>query len=132
MKQIVTTINMKRLAIAQGTYYLITGIWPILDINSFMAVTGPKYDIWLVRTVGMLIFFIGAGLLAAGIRNQVNVPVIIIAAGAAAGLLIVDVTYVFLNVISPVYLLDAILELAIVGIWAVLIFKKEPPENRAV
>jgi hypothetical protein len=26
----------------QGTYYLITGIWPLLSVRTFMLVTGPK------------------------------------------------------------------------------------------
>lgn len=120
---------MFRLAIAQGVYYLVSGIWPILDMNSFIAVTGPKTDLWLVRTVAVLIFFMGAGLLAAGIKKQVNFSIIIIAAGAAFGLLMIDVIYVFLNVISPVYLLDAVVELIILALWFVLFFKKENPEK---
>lgn len=32
----------------QGCYYLITLIWPLVHIKSFMAVTGYKRDVWLV------------------------------------------------------------------------------------
>ncbi|MEX0608853.1 MAG: hypothetical protein WD016_10895 [Balneolaceae bacterium] len=125
MKQISTTINMTRLAIAQGIYYLITGIWPLIDMYSFIAVTGPKTDLWLVRTVAMLIFFIGGGILAAGIRRQINLPIIIIAAGSAFGLILVDVSYVWLGIISLVYLLDAVAETLIFILWIVLILKKD-------
>jgi hypothetical protein len=123
---------MARLALFQGIYYLFTGIWPILSIESFMAVTGPKEEIWLVRTIGMLIFFVGASLIAAGIKKQVNAPIIIIAVGSAFGFLVVDVTYVWLNVISPVYLLDAVLELIILCLWIALILKRETPDNHSV
>ena len=52
------------LAGIQGLYYLITGIWPLVHMESFLAVTGPKTDLWLVQTVGALIAVIGAMLLA--------------------------------------------------------------------
>lgn len=130
MKQIATTINMVRLAIFQGIFYMITGIWPILDMGSFIAVTGPKADLWLVRTVGMLILFIGSGLLVAGIKKQVSLSIIIIASGAAFGLFIIDVTYVFMNVISPVYLLDAVVELIILCLWIALIFTRDTPDEK--
>ncbi|CAN5449566.1 hypothetical protein BH23BAC3_BH23BAC3_25320 [soil metagenome] len=128
MKQIATTINMTRLAIFQGGFYMLTGIWPILHMDSFIAVTGPKADLWLVRTVGMLIFFIGAGILTAGIRKQISISIIIIAAGAAFGLMVIDVTYVWLNVISPIYLLDAVIELTLVVLWITLVFKSDTKE----
>lgn len=69
MKQTSISIKMARLALIQGVYHLFTGIWPLLDITRFVTVTGPKDDLWLVRTVGMLIFFIGTGLLVAGIKK---------------------------------------------------------------
>ena len=42
------------LAIAQGAYFLGTGVWPLVLMPSFESVTGPKVDKWLVRTVGVL------------------------------------------------------------------------------
>lgn len=129
MKQSITTINLARLAIFQGVFYMLTGIWPILHMDSFIAVTGPKVDLWLVRTVGMLIFFIGTGIFTAGIRKQVNISNIIIAAGAAFGLMVVDVTYVWLDVISPIYLLDAVVELILVILWIILVFKNNTEES---
>jgi hypothetical protein len=49
--------------IAQESYYLLTGIWPIIHIGSFMAVTGYKTDIWLVKMVAFLSVTIGIQLL---------------------------------------------------------------------
>src|SRR5438874_8318552 len=42
-------------ALAQGAYYVVSGVWPLLNMDSFEMVTGPKMDRWLVRTVGLLI-----------------------------------------------------------------------------
>jgi hypothetical protein len=33
------------LALLQGLYFVITGVWPILSIRTFMMITGPKTDI---------------------------------------------------------------------------------------
>ena len=46
---------MLTLAMIQGAYFLATGIWPLLHLASFMRVTGPKTDRWLVKTVGALV-----------------------------------------------------------------------------
>src|SRR3954452_16176692 len=90
----------------QGIYYLITGVWPLVHMPSFLAVTGPKTDLWLVRTVGVLIGVIGAVLLLAGVRRQAGAEVRTLAIGSALGLTAIDVIYVTLGVIPPVYLLD--------------------------
>jgi hypothetical protein len=48
-------------ATTQAAYYLMTGLWPLFHRRSFEAVTGPKTDYWLVRTVGVLVAAIGGG-----------------------------------------------------------------------
>jgi len=49
-----------KLPVAQGVYFLLTGIWPLLSMRTFEAVTGPKVDRWLVKTVGVLVAVIGS------------------------------------------------------------------------
>ena len=39
----------------QTIYYFLTAAWGLLDIESFMLVTGPKTDVWLVKTVSILL-----------------------------------------------------------------------------
>src|SRR2546421_737901 len=43
------------IALIQSAYFLLTGLWPIFHIRSFMRITGPKNDLWLVRTVRLLL-----------------------------------------------------------------------------
>ena len=38
---------------AQGVYYVVSGAWPLVHIDSFQKVTGRKTDLWLVHTVGL-------------------------------------------------------------------------------
>jgi hypothetical protein len=111
---------MSRLAfisLAQGIYWGLTGLWPLVHMPSFIWVTGPKDDLWLVRTVGVLILVIGAVLAQAGLARRVTPEIIWLGVGGAAGLMFIDVYYVWQDVIWPIYLLDAGAELIIIGIW---------------
>jgi hypothetical protein len=96
--------------LGQGIFYLITGIWPLVSIDTFQKVTGPKQDLWLVRTAGVLITAIGVVLLVGGRRRRVNDEVSLLAVGSALGLTVIDIIYASKGRISPVYLLDAVAE----------------------
>jgi hypothetical protein len=87
--------GLKRLAYGQGIYFLIMGLWPILDIQSFLWITGPKSDLWLVRTLGLLIAAVGFALVRA----------------------VSDLFYVALGSISRIYLWDAGIQIGLVLMW---------------
>src|SRR5947208_2053294 len=70
------------IALIQAVYFLFTGLWPILHIRSFMKVTGPKQDLWLVRTVGVLVTVIGMSLAVAVWRDQGNAAMLTLAMGS--------------------------------------------------
>jgi hypothetical protein len=106
-------------ATLQAAYFLITGIWPLVHLPSFMAVTGPKHDRWLVRTAGVLITAIGVALAVAAWRDDVDPAMIVLAIAAAVGLAAIDVVYVAKRVISPIYLGDALCEAALVTGWLI-------------
>ena len=107
------------IAATQGSYFLLTGVWPLLHMRSFLAVTGPKTDLWLVETVGVLVAAIGAGLLLSAARGTQAIELPLIAVFAAFGLAAIDVIYVTRGVISRIYLADATLEALILMAWAV-------------
>jgi hypothetical protein len=107
-----------RLAMAQGAFYFATGVWPLLHMGSFEAVTGEKTDDWLVQTVGALIAVSGAAMLMAGLRRRVTPEIALLAAGSAGALAAIDVIYTARRVIRPVYLADAAVEVGLIGAWA--------------
>ena len=104
-------------AIVQGVYFLVAGLWPILSMNTFLKVTGPKTDLWLVKTVGIILAVIGAVLVFAQVNAEVNSSIVVLAIGSALSLAIVEFVYVAKRVISPVYLGDAFLELILIAWW---------------
>lgn len=105
------------LAAGQGAFYLATGVWPLVHDRSFQAVTGPKVDVWLVKTVGSLVAVVGGVLLAAGLRRSVSTELRVIAAGSAAALAAIDIVYASRRRISPIYLADAVVEIGLVAAW---------------
>src|SRR5829696_9481870 len=117
------------LARVQALFYIVTGVWPFLSMRSFEAVTGPKVDRWLVKTVGALVAVIGCALALASRRRQLAPEVVLVAAGSAASLAAIDTVYVAKRRISPVYLLDAVAELALVAGWARLWSRDSSPST---
>jgi hypothetical protein len=109
----------RRLALAQGAFYLATGVWPLVHMRSFEVVTGPKVDRWLVRTVGGLLGVVGGALGSAARHGRVTPEIRALGAGTAAVLAVIDCTYVARKRISPIYLLDAAAEVGLVAGWAV-------------
>lgn len=103
----------------QGLSFLATGIWPLVSIRTFMTVTGPKTDVWLVKTVGVLVAVIGVVLLAAGSRGRMIPELVGLAMGSAAALAAVDVWYAWRRVIPRIYLADAAVEVVLILLWAV-------------
>jgi hypothetical protein len=108
---------VRRIAVGQGVYFLTTGIWPLVSMRTFEAVTGPKVDRWLVKTVGVLVAVIGASLLVDARRPSRGSQVL--GVGSAAALGGVDVVYSLRGRISKIYLADAVLEALLVTLWAV-------------
>jgi hypothetical protein len=101
---------------AQGAFYMATGLWPIVHYRSFEAVTGPKADAWLVKTIGGLIAAVGAALLVgAGDRSR---ALRVLGLGSALALGASDVWYSLRGRISKVYLVDAVAEAGLIGLWA--------------
>lgn len=108
------------LSLAQALYYLATGLWPLINVGTFQKVTGPKTDLWLAKTVGLLVTAIGGVLGIAGLRRHFPPEVPLLATGSAAGLTGIDVIYVLRRRIPPIYLVDALAQLALIAGWVFL------------
>lgn len=116
------------ICLVQGWFYVITGVWPLVHYRSFIAVTGPKTDDWLVLTVAGLVLVSGAVLLLAVRRRNIDVEIGVLAAGQAAVLCLADILSVKSAGISSIYLLDSLGEATFVLAW--LIAWKLPHDAR--
>jgi hypothetical protein len=96
-----------RVLLAQGGYYVATGVLPFVSRRAFEALTGPKAEWWLVETVGGLATAIGAALVTAAMRRSASPESVALAAGSAVTFAAIDVVYVLRGRIAPTYLVDA-------------------------
>lgn len=115
------------LALVQGLYFLATGLWPLFNIRTFQAVTGPKTDLWLVKTVGVLITVIGGVLVTASVRQRVDFETVLLAVASAGAMIVIDTWYALRRVVSPIYLLDAVVELVFVVLWISILTRQHIP-----
>jgi hypothetical protein len=129
----VTILLWRALLWTQGGYYLLTGIWPLISIESFQMVTGPKTDHlvtgregdhWLVMTVAVLVVAIGAALCTAAWRDEMTSAIAVLTMGSALGLAGIDVIYVSREAIPPIYLADAFVEAVLIAAWAGALLKR--------
>ena len=107
--------RIRKALLAQGAYYVATGVAPFVSRRAFEAVTGSKREWWLVETVGMLVTAVGAGLIGAAARDRLTPELLAIAAGCAGGLAAIDVVYVVRRRIAPTYLADAVIQIALLA-----------------
>jgi hypothetical protein len=117
---------------SQGSYYLATGVWPLVSIETFQLVTGRKTDHlvtgdeadhWLVMTVGVLVSSVAIALLLAAWRKCYHVEIVALASASAIGLTAIDVVYVIRQAIAPIYLVDAALEVLFIAGWITTIVR---------
>lgn len=116
------------LLLGQGAYFAIAGIWPVLHMRSFEAVTGPKTDRWLVRTVGSLLVVIGVVLALASRQERPRFEVGLLAAGSALVLAAIDTVYSLRGRISKIYLADGVVEV-LLALALMLTWPRKNPSN---
>lgn len=118
------------LCYVQGIYFAVTGLWPIFHIDSFIVVTGPKTDLWLVRAVGVQVIAIAACLLTAAAARKIDAAVAVLGISSAAGFALIDIYYAyFRDRISNIYLADAAAQIVLVAAWAIAISSKKKDER---
>jgi hypothetical protein len=119
------------LGFIHALYFITIGIWPVIDINSFVFFTGPKTDIWMVKALGLLMTIIGTLLISATIRNKLIMEVIMLIIFSAAALAGVEFYYGWNDLIPEIYLLDAATEFFFIMCWLLLLLTR-PRKKRVI
>ena len=121
MKLLARSLWLPRIAAAHFFFYVATGVWPLVHMPSFVAVTGaeskPERAWWLVQTVAVLICVIGSVIGFAAWRRRFTIETVLLAVGGAAGLAAVDLILVPKGIIAPIYLWDAAAEIGLIALW---------------
>lgn len=109
--------KFRMIPLLQTLYYTITAVWPLLHIHSFVWVTGGKTDIWLVKTVSVLLLPYCFLLLYLTVNQKRNFVIVISVMICCLGLAAVEAYYYFRGVVKWVYVADAAIQLAFLGYW---------------
>ena len=116
------TLRLYRVLIfIQGSYTLLTAVWALIDIDSFMLVTGPKSDIWLVKTVAVVLISVGLSLLAS--FKKFSLTAVILGFTTALGLACIDFYYTSQQVIKWVYAIDGVIEIIFSIGWLIVLVR---------
>jgi len=107
----------------QGIYTLITAVWPIADIDSFMEVTGPKTDVWLVKTVAAILIPVGLCFIFASKVKRDFWLIFLLGITTTSALATIDFYYTGVGTISGVYALDGVLQVFFLLCWVILCFR---------
>src|SRR5688572_2332657 len=109
------------LCIVQGLYTLLTALWALTHIDSFIRVTGPKTDIWLVKTVAAILLSIATCFLYGPFVKQDHFLVIVVGITSSAALASIDFYYTGNNTINKIYQADGYLQVLFFLLWFYLL-----------
>ncbi|HZU81372.1 MAG TPA: hypothetical protein VE987_00570 [Polyangiaceae bacterium] len=104
-----------RLELVQGTYYFVSGMWSLVSPRTFQAVTGKKRDMWLAKTIGLLLSSTGAVFLYSGLRRRRPTEIVLLAIGMSATL--ATSALVWGTRQRRIYAADAAVQLALLASW---------------
>jgi hypothetical protein len=102
---------LRALLTFQGLYYIVTGLWPFAATSTFVAVVGPKPDLFQLFVTSALIVAIGAVVLSDA--RAPGTGTIRLSAAAAAALFIMEI--LFAHSLRPVFALDGVVEFALIA-----------------
>jgi hypothetical protein len=107
-------------ALAQGAFYTISGLWPIVHYRSFERITGHTNQRGLARAVGVVVASIGVALIAGAFDRQSR-ALRWLGIGSAAALAAVDSVFATRGNgrMRRVYLADAAAEGAAIAGWVI-------------
>jgi len=106
-----------------GLYFALPSIWPLVHMPSFLAVTGPKTDLWLVQTVAVLLLVISSVFITAALYGEYQTYLGVLAVGSTVAMAGVDIYFATQDVIWDTYLIDAVGEILLLGGWLFYILK---------
>jgi hypothetical protein len=110
------------ISLMQGVYLLVAALWPLLDLESFLRITGIETDSWLLRITGVFMVAVSITLIASYYFQEHSWIVSTLAMICAAGTFYIDTFYYMNSELSlRLYTVDVIVQLFFVMTWSVLL-----------
>ncbi len=99
--------------LAQGAYYVITGLWPLVHFPSFAEVVGQQINPFQAQAFGAVIIVVGAALIEAARREPPGAYPTMLGTAVASAIAIVSLFWLPRSATSSGLWLDFIVEVAI-------------------
>ncbi|UCF21070.1 MAG: hypothetical protein JSU87_06700 [Gemmatimonadota bacterium] len=81
------------LLLAQGGYYLLTGLWPLVHLSSFAQIVALRINPFQAQSYGAVLIVIGACLIEAARRGPPDAFATLLGAAVAAAIAVVDLVW---------------------------------------
>jgi hypothetical protein len=118
-----STTQYNVLLLLHGAYLFVTGLWPLVHIQSFMAVTGYKTDQWLVKTVGALLLPMVIGVVVTYVYGVDKRPIVFTLISSTVVFISIDFYYALQDVIANVYMIDGVIQILLLVSWLTTILR---------
>jgi hypothetical protein len=116
--------TVSTILITHAGYLGVTGLWPLIHIDSFMAVLGPKTDLWLVYTVALLLISVAWRLFLCRHFGQYRLTGGI-AIPTALSLAFIDFYYSATDVIRDIYEVDGFIQVIFIILWLAVLRREQ-------
>lgn len=120
----------RRLLAAQGAYYIVTGLWPLVHFSSFAAAVALPLHPFPTQTFGAVLLVIGGSLVEATRRGPPGPFPTLLGAAVAAAIAIVSLWWLPRLATGTALWWDLPLELAF-AVSLILLYPRAPQEERA-
>lgn len=116
------TLNrLQKVALAVGLYDLLVGLFPLMAMDLFINVTGLNHHLDVVRMIATAWALLGAALILFQ-RSRTIVPVLgVMSLIAGSCLALTEIGLVISGRVSPIFLVQAAMELTIGATWIIAI-----------
>ena len=117
-------------ALVQGCYFVLIGLWPLASIASYQLVSGPRTDLALVRAFGALTAVIGAVLLLARARRRLGQEIVLLGLGSTLAIATLDLALASNDGGVSALSSDAVLQLTLAAAWSLSWLRDARAEGR--
>src|SRR3990170_1675129 len=77
----------------QGAYYILVGLWAIIDLGSFSGVTNHHGEPFEMHSIAAMALVLGGAFLYAARRPEENRPLVVLALATALGVVLPEAYY---------------------------------------